>query len=275
MSLALLPWPGLTLSPPIASRSSSASTALYGFDEYGTPSNPPKKYLVETQSGAFTFNFGTTEEPANFENVYSGAASYAAPGGVLTDATQLSVSGPDGSTDTFGWSATSSGVFKWVRELSPPYGTSNVGGVSRAFTVDSTTSKHVDSSAFGNPDYDSGLLTVSLSSEYTAVLQVADIDAAIATFAGEFREEANPSAIYHIADSGVITRRRFEYKIALNVISWGTVLDWAERFTPADVNAEVVDTLRSYSWTSGETETPVYTVEPPAEPGTVTIVFNP
>lgn len=78
-------------------RSRSASKSKCGFDEFGTPSSPPKKYLVMTQSGA---RVATVNGNSGFSlmSTYSGAETYTRPNCDYSDTRNLNIFtsyGPD------------------------------------------------------------------------------------------------------------------------------------------------------------------------------------
>lgn len=278
-------------APTLVCRTASASKTKCGFDEFGTPSSPPKKYLTKAQSGGLTdtFDAGGPDE-VTYQNVWSGAISYSRPGCTATDTRQLAitstygansenctatnvVTGANGRADT----ATGSdllGSFLWGTDCA---------GTARdplqgceAETIVSTTGKTyatASCTSFTGGSVTGSTVTVTLSDEYTTTLLLADVDAALPAFSGSFAA-CSSTALYDLSsDELTATKRAMEYKFTLPSLYPGQCyrIEWIERFTP-EGGGSAVDTPKTYDWDGVATETPVFTINPPSTQGSVSIV---
>ena len=121
-----------------------------------------------------------------------------------------------------------------------------------------------------------GTSTTTLSDELTNAILSADVDAALPAFSGSFLTTGSSSALYSLSsDELTITKRALQYKFplpSLTALGYATYYaQWTERFTPAG-GGSPVDTVKSYTWDGSATETPVYTINPPATPGSIAIL---
>jgi hypothetical protein len=214
----------LTCPPPYPSISSvqcrtrSASKTKCGFSEFGTPSSPPKIYRTMSQSGTLTMNFGTLESPFNYTDTYSGSKNYTRPGCSYSDDRKITIGSPDcGSTDVSNWVEEGDEVLRWVRELSPDCTAGNTGSTGATITTTSSTALFFDADSWGNPDYDSGMLSVTLSNEYTTSdLRSDALTAMLAASYGSYGASC-PGGTYTLTtDELTATLRQCEYKVSFS-----------------------------------------------------------
>lgn len=116
--------------------------------------------------------------------------------------------------------------------------------------------------------------TLTLSDEYTTVELEADVDAALPAFSGGYSSGAcSDGAFFDIStDERTITKRAMEYLFELPDLTGHVCyrIDWEEVFTPEGGGSPTV-TPKFYNWDGVATETPAYTIDPPATQGTTTV----
>lgn len=260
---------GVTCSVPapgLLCRTASASKTKCGYAEYGTPSSPPKRYLVRTLSGMVwamqQVGAGCTGDCAEYaEETYSGTCSYSRPGcGSPTVAGNLNVKvwQPCDTLDSNADVAVCSVV-------------SGFGGLAETLTLTTRTLSGVGCGGPFASDSKGGSATETLSSEYTTALLGGDVDAAIPSFSGSYGSYGC-SAFYDLTtDELTATKRALQYKFTIPSGLTGCYkLTWVERFTP-EGGGSPTDTAKSYLWDGTATETPAYTISAPAAQGTTTI----
>jgi hypothetical protein len=200
-------------------RSRSASKTKCGFDEFGTPSSPPKKYLTKTQSGGLT---DSTFSPGyTYTNTWSGAVTFSRPGCGSSDTRQLdvSVSGScsasinlTGSSGQIEGGAGPNGLSVWDVNCS---GTSSVPlyGCSGP-TVVSTTVKEFASPPCGSAGAGGSTVTLTLSDEYTTSQLFTDTETAVAAASWSGWSTTPVSALYDLSgDELTITLRDLEIRV--------------------------------------------------------------
>lgn len=253
-------------APTLVCDSISASKTKCGWAEFGTPSSPPKKYLVKTLSGAITTEFnnvGGADCSSCFDktvNTFSGACSYDGATCARTDTGQV-------VQDYYNPCITLDSTMTCpVCELAVPFvggscsplssfvtdcnGTLVETATDRTYTGNTTC---CDFSTFSAKS--AGSVSETLSSEYTTAQLIANAEAALPSYPGTFAGTC--SSLRDLSsDELTYTVRRFKYKFILPSMTGITsyVINWNEGAT-----------AKSYTWDGVATETPVY--GPVSEPG--------
>lgn len=256
-------------APTLACDSISASLTKCGFDEFGTPSSPPKVYLGKTQSGGLddsAYNPGYT-----YYNQWSGSFLYNSDCSTNTDTRALDVAIGDGCSATKTITGTGgqidyefspgnpNGLYVWDLDCS---GTTSVQlyGCSGP-TVISTTVMEYAQTGCGTSTGGS-TVTLTLNNEYTTATLISNTVAALPSYPNTF---TGTCSSYRNLSSDELTYsiRRFKYKFILPTLTGCSAyaISWMEGSTP-----------KSYTWNGTDTETPVYgPVLEPAGNGTVGI----
>lgn len=263
-------------SPTLVCDSISASITKCGFEEFGTPSSPPKIYRTKTQTGGLWdyINTGTADEE-RYQNTFSGSLEYARSSCSTTDTRQLDilyVSGSNNSNCTATKTVTGansrvdtdlgSGVFVGTQL----WGTNCAGttadqlqGCDSEVVVSTTVKTYATTScspAFTGGTVSGNTVTLTLSNEYTTAHLIADVEAALPSYPGTW---AGTCSSLRDLDSDELTYtiRRFKYKFELPDLTGYSCykITWLEGAT-----------AREYIWNGTDTETPEY--GPISEPGT-------
>ena len=221
--------PGFT----ITYRQRSASKTKCGFDEFGTPSTPPKRYLIKTQSGGLTdsvYLSGYT-----YTNAWSGAVTFSRPGCTSSDTRQLdvavsgtcsaniTVTGLGGQIDG---GAGPNGLSMWDVDCSgttaiPIYGCSGP-------TVVSTTVQEFASPPCGAAGAGGSTVTLTLSSEYTTSDLFSDTFNALIVGGWSSYSGGSSTAFYSVSsDELTITLREFGFKATFDTaVPTGCKFEW-------------------------------------------------
>lgn len=236
------------LEPTLLCDSIQASLSKCGFAENpGYESVPPKIYRTRTWAGSITGNQyngpGCIILSVTTTTTYSGSCSYSGPTcAILTGDLLLNGSGA-GCGTAF---VTPCGA------LECPY-------IYTGNTI-TCTGDAVCRGAGNSFDY-TGTATDTLSVEYTTAELKTNTIAALPSYPDTW--DGDCSALLDIdSDQLSCTIRQFKYKFALPDLTLCTAyhIHWLEG-----------DNEKSYTWNGSDTETPTYTVEQPAENGTIEI----
>jgi hypothetical protein len=263
-------------APTLLCDSISASATKCGHDEFGTPSSPPKKYLVKTQSGGLTdsvYLSGYT-----YTNTWSGAVTFSRSGCSSSDTRQLdvTVSGTcsasislTGASGQIEAGAGPNGLQMWDVDCSGSTAVALYG--CSGPTVVSTTVKEYASPPCGSAGAGGSTVTLTLSDEYTTAQLISDVVAALPSYPGtwvgtcsSFRDLESDELTYTI--------RRFKYKFQLPDLTGFTCykITWNELFTPA-VGSPYILNNRVYDWNGLASETGEWEIDEQAVNGSVTI----
>jgi hypothetical protein len=283
-------------SPTIATlvcRTASASKTKCGFEEFGTPSSPPKKYLVKSQSGGLT----NTQDPLGPNEIidsvsWSGNITYTRPACTYTDNRQVVVThsealgacsgtntqtGVKGQADYLGsYGGTDpNGCYMLATDCSNsiPVGLQSCCSAGTVNTTTQTTFADISCPGYLGGTVTGSNVIVTLSSEYTTSDLETDVTNAIPAFSGSFSSGSCTGAFYDkTSDEFTITKRKMQYKFTFSSISGYSCfkITWNETFTP-EGGGSSTSTAKSYLWNGTDTETPVYTIDVPVSQGTTTI----
>jgi hypothetical protein len=258
-------------------RSQSASLTKCGFQEFSPISSPPKIYLTKSHSGSSTSyldNNAAPGDPPNNSSLnasVSGAENYSHPGCTLSS--------------TVAWTLTSYDASGGATPLTPisgpldalntsgglngcsPYNTSGTCGVT---PVEATTTMYFDHNSTFSGGGEYGSFTATLSDEYTTLQLRNDTYSAIPAFSGSFAAGAITAVTNLSADEMSCSKRSFEYKFILPVLTGYTSyrLDWSLEFAHVDGSPTGI-APQSYVWDGVATETPIYNAGAPADPNDV------
>lgn len=262
--------------PTQVCRTSEATLSKCGWDEFGTPSSPPKYYLTKTFSGSFVGYFYT----ANCDNclggseaTYSGSCSYAAITCNQTSNVLIDVDIFASDCSTVQSTATYTTCYLDQGEFQPPF--------AFAFTESTTNTSHsytgtgVCATASGGDNIIyTGTVAETLYDEYTTAMLSSDVSSILPAYSGSYAGENCGTAFYDLdASETTISKRKIQYKFTLPSLTGYACyrITWAERFVP-DGAGSTVYTSFTYSWNGSDSETPVYEMTSPATPGTTTVV---
>lgn len=247
-------------------RTVEASLSKCGHTEWpGYESTPPKYYLTNTLSGTQTAEQTTTDcVTCNTKIIYawSGGTSFTAPScSYVSETGQVQVDQYDNDCDNLTTSATAPAgdVFEGVPGFTDSYS--------------STVHTSTGDGCLTNNQY-IGTATNTLSDEYSTLMLEGFVDAALPAFSGDFNAGTSTALFDLSSDEVTCTKRGVQYKLqwaqSLTAIRASCYkIEWAEVFTPE--SGSVVTTSRSYLWNGSDTETPVYTINPPATQGSVAV----
>lgn len=268
--------------PVLKVRTASGSKTKCGFDEFGPPSTPPKKYLVKTYSGVFT-DLGFSGPGAT--TTYSGAETYSgADCSSYADTTQLDVNDPangcSGTINNFissgvpGYGAPSSVIFTVSTASCPPTVFAFVQCSSPDFKTDTsaTVQTWTMPGAGGCFPNATGTVTVTLSSEYTNAILRTNAVAAIGSFSSWSMGTVGATTIglYDLdSDQLTATVKQGEYYFEIPALGVAPCykLTWNEVYAPA--SGAPTTTPRSYLWNGTDTVTPTLSIAVPSTPITV------
>jgi hypothetical protein len=249
--------------PTLVCRTSSASKTKCGYDEFGEPSSPPKKYMRSSISGAIVITNYYDGLCEDCQEVYtatlSGYCEYDRSTCALTIA---------GNANTH---ITGSGcVGKAVDEDSDACGIA-VNISDQDLVITQTTITMSGSGACTSGQKTTGTASQTLSSEYTTALLESDVTAALPSY-GSYSDGDCGGAYYDVSDDELtITKQKMQYKFTLpNLTGYACYkLTWNERFVAE--GGSVTNTAKTYQWDGSATETGEYTIDVPAAEGTTTI----
>lgn len=241
-------------APTLVCDSISASLTKCGFDEFGTPSSPPKIYLGKTQNGLLVDS--TTIPGYSYLNQWSGSFLYNSDCSTSTDTRQLlveifggcfasaTVTGPGGEIDGEYSVGNYNGLAFWSVDCAG----SGVGVLytcSGPTVSSSTVMLYMQSGCAAASGSD---VRITLNNEYTTSDLISNTIAALPsypnTFSGTCSSYRNLSS-----DEITYTIQRFKYKFVLPTMTGITTyaINWNEG-----------STAKSYTWNGTDTETPVY-----------------
>lgn len=251
--------------PGLVCRTAEASITKCGFNEWtGYVSSPPKIYRTSTLAGTLVAEQTSTGcTICNSKNVldYSGSLTISKTTCAGTDNRQL---------------LTTPYIIDCVTSSIPSVVTAtDVGGTGYNNSYTSTVHTATGSGCqAGTPEYNyTGTATNTLSDEWTTAELETDVTNAIPSFSGTF-DSLNCNGAYYnkTSDELTITKRKMEYKFELyNLSNYNYYrISWNETFTPEGGGSTTV-TPKSYVWNGFDTQTPVYTIDVPANEGTTMI----
>lgn len=235
--------------PQLLCDSISATAFKFAFQEYTSPSSPPKIYLRRTGSG--TMNQFIYEDQADCSGTatsnpswtYSGYQEYNYDGALVVDAILENGVPSEGA-------------------ILPPCGVPATAECLPVITQTAYTFTG-DEVCYGEYPafYYSGVVTDQLSNEYTTAQLIAHTESLLPSYPNTwngsctaFRDLESDELTYSIG--------RFRYKFSLPVLTGYTTyqITWMEGSTP-----------KTYNWDGFATETPVYTAYEPSTNATYTI----
>lgn len=257
-------------APTLVCDSISASLTKCGFDEFGTPSSPPKVYLQKTQSGGLddaAYSPGYT-----YFNQWSGSILLNSDCTTNSDtrALDVAIGNSCSATDTItgtggqidyngGIPGNENGLYVWDLDCS---GTSSgqLYGCAGPTVISTTVTEYAQAGCGTSTAGTTVKLT--LGTEYSTASLITNTVAALPSYPNTF---SGTCSSYRNLTSDELTYsiRRFKYKFVLPTMTGIAtyVINWNEGSTPM-----------SYTWNGTDTETPVYgPVLEPASNGSVGI----
>jgi hypothetical protein len=212
----------------VTCRSRSATKTKCGHNEFGTPSSPPKKYLVRSQSGTITLDYSSPPDTLIYSNVYSGSETYSTSTCTATVTSAVTVSGAPSCSAVVIAVTADDELLQYVQELSPDCSAGSTGSTGAFLTVDSPTQMSGDASVLF-PGFGSGTLTISLSSEYTTGQLETNCSAAVSAASWSAYGACGTGAYRDLSsDELTISLRMVEYKVTLSAATatTGCKLEW-------------------------------------------------
>ena len=256
-------------APTLVCDSISASLTKCGFDEFGTPSSPPKVYLGKTQAHGLddsAFNPGYT-----YVNEWSGSILLNSDCSTNSDTRVLDVGVGDSCTNAQTVTGTGgqvdyefapgqpNGLYVWGLDCVGT-GVGVLYGCAGPTAISTTVMEYAQSGC--GTSTGGATVTLTLNNEYTTATLISNTVAALPSYPNTF---AGTCSSYRNLTSDELTYsiRRFKYKFVLPTMTGIAtyVINWNEGSTPM-----------SYTWNGTDTETPVYgPVLEPASNGSVGI----
>ena len=253
-----------------------AALTKCGYTEFGTPSTPPKYYLIQTLSGGFTqLRYGTDSSCSNCVggeiSAYSGSCSYFD----LTNPVVCSSGGnavvtsdflDNSDCSTIASSATAAVCYIYI----PFSGAFTESSTSTQRTIQGTNSC-TDIPTQGYQKW-SGTAYETLSSEYTTAMLSDNVTSILPSFTGSYSNLPFSAAYDITSDEVTIFKTRAQYKFVLPSLTGYDCfqLTWSEKFTP-DTGSPVYTSF-TYNWNGSDSETPVYEIGVPTYVGETTVV---
>lgn len=249
--------------PTINSRFATSTLLKNGWFAFDTPiphTGPVQVYLVKSLSG-FLVNWDNCTTCNNSsEFIFSGSCEYYRPstgsaspdvvGGLMSyQYWKSSCLVPNGSGSTATCDVSSAPVF--------------------TNETHSSTLKTINGDACVSGTLNYGTAYETLSSQYTTAQLSSDVDSNLATKPWSSWGSGSYLARYFVYfDETYITKTKTEYKFILPSLPSGSCykITWSEKYTRT-LDGAIVYTSKSYTWNGVDTETPVYHIDPPSEPG--------
>jgi hypothetical protein len=209
-------------------RTRSASKSKCGWDEFGAPSSPPKKYLVLTQSGSIGFRY--EDDTYSSTTTYTGAGTYSRPDCSYNDTGAANTAAANGCS--FSEAIAVYTLADSVNISQAPGGLPSCLTTSAcsnsAWNIASTTVASMAGTVVCAPATGSGSITLTLSSEYTTNLLYDDTLAALSAASfGSYSGDCDGSLFTMSGDEWTITLRECEYRISFSgPLPTGATLGW-------------------------------------------------
>jgi len=245
----------------VSCQSRSASKTKCGYPEYGTPSSPPKIYLVRTLSGSITDTF-VCPSPCEIQDVYtwSGACTTNRANCVVTDTTnQLTQHYEPCGTLVSSVNTQPGCGIPLACQVS----------ITKTLTVKTVTGTGCGTDCYGTYNDISGVAYETLSSEYTTALLSSDVDTALAA-ASWSGWGSCPDAIFTQSSNEVtISKRQVWYEWTFGACASPGSLQF-------DIYDRTSSTLQAHitiSLTAGQTVAD-YILNPPATAGMALYITN-
>lgn len=262
--------------PLLLHREAGNGLSKCGFEEFSSPSDPPKYYLVKSLSGAhfeerFLYDNTCSSCTGGANYYYTDSCTYGSLTGPVCVATS-NIEVLQSELDTDCTSIISSATY-YVN--CDPFAL-----LPAQFTETSTQTQRTISGSgacvqnnFGTYEKWTGSVYENLSSEYTTQMLSDNVTSILPAFTGAFISTSEPVAGYYLSDDEVsINKTKEQYKFELPSLTGYACyrLTWAELYTPD--SGSPVYTSFTYDWNGTDTETPVYEIDVPTYPGEVTVV---
>lgn len=236
-------------NPQLVCDSISATGYKFAFQEYTSPSSPPKIYLRRSGSGTMNeYVYGGQPDcsgtvTSNPSWAYSGYQEYNLDGTLIVDAI-LENGVPSGGA------------------IVPPCGVSSTGECLPVITKTAKTFTG-DQICYGSYPafYYSGTVLDQLSNEYTTAMLIAHTESLLPSYPNTYTGNCLASRDLE-SDELTYSISRFKYKFLLPVLTGYSTyqITWNEGTTPM-----------TYNWDGYSTQTPVYTANEPSTNGSYTI----
>lgn len=257
-------------------RTRSASKTKCGFAEFGTPSDPPKIYLIKTQSGGLSIAIGGGY---TYTNAWSGSLTYASAACTTTDTRQLAVTVSGGCSNSHTFTGAAGQIDslgnpgEYVWDLDCPSGTTSgqLFGCDGETVVSPSVATYAQAGC-GDPEYGTGggaTVTLTLSSEYTTATLESNVDTALAAASWSGYGGCSDAIFTRSSDELTISKRAVDVKLSFSAVGSGMKLtfDVYDRTSATLVSSECVNL------SAGATEH-VHSLNPPSTAGEAHYVTN-
>lgn len=258
-------------------RNAEASLIKCGFEEFSSPSDPPKYYLTKSLSGGienyfYLYDNTCTSCTGGIELFYSDSCTYGSLTAAVCEAnSEIEVLQSNLDTDC---SSIISQTTYYVN--CDPFALITAGLTATSTQTQRTISGDATCVLNNLGTYEKyiGSVYEDLSNEYTTQMLTDNVDSLIPSFTGPFSNSPGEPGGYFTLndDETIVYKGKSEYKFELPSLTGYLCyqLTWAELLEPA--TGAPVYTSFTYTWNGTDTETPIYESSVPTYPGVYSVV---